>query len=49
MVEEAEGGDTLAMAALGVMYVLGQQCAPKRNLTCMWRGSTRGAAVAQNA
>ena len=33
MVDEAEKGDSLAMAALGVMYLLGQQCAPKRNLT----------------
>jgi len=33
MVDEAERGDSLAMAALGVMYLLGQQCAPKRNLT----------------
>jgi SEL1 protein len=33
MVDAAGGGDELAMAALGSMYLLGQQCAPKRNLT----------------
>mmetsp|Transcript_68738 Transcript_68738/g.136185 ORF Transcript_68738/g.136185 Transcript_68738/m.136185 type:complete len:652 (-) Transcript_68738:406-2361(-) len=33
MVDAAEGGDSLAMAALGTMYLLGQNCAPKRNLT----------------
>lgn len=33
MIDAAEGGDSLAMAALGTMYLLGQQCAPKRNLT----------------
>lgn len=33
MVDAAESGDSLAMAALGTMYLLGQNCAPKRNLT----------------
>ncbi len=33
MVDAAGNGDPLAMAALGSMYLLGQQCAPKRNLT----------------
>jgi TPR repeat protein len=33
IVDEAEAGDSLAMAALGTMYLFGQACAPKRNLT----------------
>jgi len=33
MVDAAGSGDSLAMAALGTMYLLGQECAPKRNLT----------------
>ena len=33
MVDAAEEGDSLAMAALGTMFLLGQECARKRNLT----------------
>ena len=32
-VEAAAEGDALAMAALGTVYLLGQECSPKRNLT----------------
>eukprot|EP00965_Chrysotila_dentata_P166531 5498229-Pleurochrysis_carterae.AAC.1 len=33
MLDAAEANDRLAMAALGVNFLLGQECAPKRNLT----------------
>ena len=47
MVDEAEGGDSLAMAALGAMYTLGQQCAPKRNLTWGMHWLTRAQQLGQ--
>ena len=42
-----DDGDSLAMAALGTMYLLGQSCAPKRNLTWAVHWLTRAEELGQ--
>ena len=47
MVDAAEEGDRLAMAALGSMFLLGQECARKRNLTWGYHWLSRAAELEQ--
>ena len=47
MVDAAEEGDKLAMAALGTMFLLGQECARKRNLTWGYHYLSRAAELGQ--
>jgi len=47
MVEAASEGDALAMASLGTLYLLGQECSPKRNLTWAVHWLQRAAALGQ--
>ena len=47
MVDAAEQGDRLAMAALGSMFLLGQDCARKRNLTWGYHWLSRAVELEQ--
>ena len=47
LVDEAEGGDALAMAGLGTIYLFGQECLRKRNLTWGFHWLSRAAQLEQ--
>eukprot|EP00966_Prymnesium_polylepis_P260402 6015080-Prymnesium_polylepis.1 len=47
LVDEAEAGDALAMAGLGTIYLFGQDCLRKRNLTWGFHWLSRAAQLGQ--
>ena len=47
MLDAADGGDSLAMAALGTMYLFGQECTRKRNLTWGYHWLSRASELGQ--